>query len=78
MVGSDETHHPTLDHRDGLPAVPDVFPDQGGVSTVDRRPGRKKIKGLAVGVRVVLRVRSGPAERVGRGMWSTSLPPNGA
>jgi hypothetical protein len=28
VVGSHVVHHSTLDHRDRLPAVPDIFPDQ--------------------------------------------------
>ena len=53
VVGADEGHHPALDDRDRLPAVPDVFPDQragamdrsvdlGGLSIVYFQPAIEK------------------------------------
>lgn len=65
-----------FDHRDGFPAHPAVFADQGdrgrggwgegesgGLPTRGQGGGRKEIKGLGVGVR----------ERLGIGYWPNLL-----
>jgi len=57
VVRADEGDDAAFDDRDELPAVPDVFADQGagGVSTVDRNRESKRISRLSASVRDLFR-----------------------